>query len=296
MKFFRRWNGLKLAEAAEKKVDTVTRATYSSRAVIAGVRNAARTALAPKPAAQSNPAAMRLPQFDGQLKKLFPDYAELLPCGGPDCRILAADGTELGMLLLENGDTERTTAFADTIELALALRADGTVAGILIGANQETPGLSGFRPRRPVLQQLERPDAEAGAVPRSRCGDRRDLQQPRDPGRSPPDRRTIPDPGGEPMMFLPLLIGAAVAPAPARPETDAGKLAAAPAAAHRPYDFREEEEQNEFRRMKELLENDTPESAAELRAILTRQLEREIAFTAARRTYFEAKCRRPNIP
>ncbi len=94
------------------------------------------------------------------------------------------------------------------------------------------------------------------------------------------------------MMFLPLLIGAAVAaaPAPARPETDAGKLAAAPAAAHRPYDFREEEEQNEFRRMKELLENDTPESAAELRAILTRQLEREIAFTAARRTYFEAKC------
>lgn len=61
------------------------------------------------------------------------------------------------------------------------------------------------------------------------------------------------------MMFLPLLIGAAVAaaPAPARPETDAGKLAAAPAAAHRPYDFREEEEQNEFRRMKELLENDT---------------------------------------
>lgn len=96
------------------------------------------------------------------------------------------------------------------------------------------------------------------------------------------------------MMFLPLLIGAAVAaaPAPARPETDAGKLAAAPAAAHRPYDFREEEEQNEFRRMKELLENDTPESAAELRAILTRQLEREIAFTAARRTYFEAKCRR----
>lgn len=96
------------------------------------------------------------------------------------------------------------------------------------------------------------------------------------------------------MMFLPLLIGAAVAaaPAPARPETDAGKLAAAPAAAHRPYDFREEEEQNEFRRMKELLENDTPESAAELRAILTRQLEREIAFTAARRTYFESKYRR----
>ena len=69
-------------------------------------------------------------------------------------------------------------------------------------------------------------------------------------------------------------------------------VSAAPAAAHRPYDFREEEEQNEFRRMKELLENDTPESAAELRAILTRQLEREIAFTAARRTYFEAKCRR----
>ena len=35
------------------------------------------------------------------------------------------------------------------------------------------------------------------------------------------------------MMCLPLLIGAAVAaaPAPARPETDAGKLAAAPAAA-----------------------------------------------------------------
>ena len=48
------------------------------------------------------------------------------------------------MLLLENGDTERTTAFADTIELALALRADGTVAGILIGANQETPAYLDF--------------------------------------------------------------------------------------------------------------------------------------------------------
>lgn len=126
-------------------------------------------------------AAMRLPQFDGQLKKLFPDYAELLPCGGPDCRILAADGTELGMLLLENGDTERTTAFADTIELALALRADGTVARHIDRRQSGDAGLSGFRPRSPVLQQLERPDAEAGAVPRSRCGDRRDLQQPRDP-------------------------------------------------------------------------------------------------------------------
>ena len=179
MKFFCRWNGLKLAEAAEKKVDTVTRATYSSRAVIAGVRNAARTALAPKPAVQSNPAAMRLPQFDGQLKKLFPDYAELLPCGGPDCRILAADGTELGMLLLENGDTERTTAFADTIELALALRADGTVAGILIGANQETPAYldfvreapffsswNGLTPKQALFREV---DAVTGATYSSRA-------------------------------------------------------------------------------------------------------------------------------
>ncbi|MBS1370966.1 MAG: FMN-binding protein [Lentisphaeria bacterium] len=49
MKFFRLWNSLTLEEAEKKKVDTVTRATFSSGAVITGVRNAAKTALDPEP-------------------------------------------------------------------------------------------------------------------------------------------------------------------------------------------------------------------------------------------------------
>lgn len=43
--FFQRWNGLKLSDAAKKEVDTVTRATYSSEAIISGVRNAVQTAV-----------------------------------------------------------------------------------------------------------------------------------------------------------------------------------------------------------------------------------------------------------
>lgn len=43
-RFFQRWNGLKLSEAAKQQVDTVTRATYSSEAIISGVRGAALTA------------------------------------------------------------------------------------------------------------------------------------------------------------------------------------------------------------------------------------------------------------
>ncbi len=45
LKFFQRWNRLTLKEAAEKKVDAVTRATYSSEAIIHGVQSAAKTAL-----------------------------------------------------------------------------------------------------------------------------------------------------------------------------------------------------------------------------------------------------------
>ena len=40
-KFFERWNGMTLEEAAERQVDAVTRATYSSDAIIHGVRRLA---------------------------------------------------------------------------------------------------------------------------------------------------------------------------------------------------------------------------------------------------------------
>ncbi len=43
-KFFQRWNGVTLAEAQKKKVDAVTRVTYSSEAIISGVHSAALTA------------------------------------------------------------------------------------------------------------------------------------------------------------------------------------------------------------------------------------------------------------
>lgn len=41
-KFFERWNGMTLEEAAERQVDAVTRATYSSDAIIHGVRRLAQ--------------------------------------------------------------------------------------------------------------------------------------------------------------------------------------------------------------------------------------------------------------
>lgn len=40
--FFERWNGMTLEEAAERQVDAVTRATYSSNAILHGVRQAAK--------------------------------------------------------------------------------------------------------------------------------------------------------------------------------------------------------------------------------------------------------------
>ena len=40
--FFERWNGMTLEEAAERQVDAVTRATYSSDAILHGVRQAAK--------------------------------------------------------------------------------------------------------------------------------------------------------------------------------------------------------------------------------------------------------------
>lgn len=54
--FLKSWNKLKLEEVSDKQVDTVTRATYSSGAILAGVRKLAATRAAEDKAGTAPPA------------------------------------------------------------------------------------------------------------------------------------------------------------------------------------------------------------------------------------------------
>jgi len=115
-----------------------------------------------------------LSRYNRQLKHYFPNYGSLERTAPAAYRIKAENGDMLGTLYLETvSDDGRKMGYAGTIEIAVAVDADGRTAGVLIGKNQETPSFLRRVAKAGLLKKWngktlkEIPDLKVDAVTRA---------------------------------------------------------------------------------------------------------------------------------
>ena len=78
--------------------------------------------------------------FSPDMMKIMPEAAGVKPARQGSYTIQDKEGKAIGTLYLEQiSDDDRQMGYAGTIEVAVLFGADGKVAGVLLGKNQETP-------------------------------------------------------------------------------------------------------------------------------------------------------------
>lgn len=109
--------------------------------------------------------------FSDDMRNLLPGAAEVTPSGEGIYTVRDAKRNTIGTLYLERiSDDERPMGYAGTIEIAVLFGKDSTVAGVLIGKNQETPSFlnrlraAKFPERWNGLRMEEIPGREIDAV------------------------------------------------------------------------------------------------------------------------------------
>ncbi len=115
------------------------------------------------------------PRYREGLKELFPGSSALEKLRSQVYRIKDGNGNELGLLYLETvPEEERKSGYAGVIEVAVAVR-DGKVVGVLIGRNEDTPGVLARVAGQGLPEKLERSciegDSNDGYGCRQRCYD-----------------------------------------------------------------------------------------------------------------------------
>ncbi len=109
--------------------------------------------------------------FSDDMRNLLPGAAEVTPSGEGIYTVRDAKRNTIGTLYLERiSDDDRPMGYAGTIEIAVLFGKDSTVAGVLIGKNQETPSFlnrlraAKFPERWNGLRMEEIPGREIDAV------------------------------------------------------------------------------------------------------------------------------------